>query len=336
MGWEVYFVTAVSQIDKIKGDYRFQYLSSLELNTVITEKEHFYSYIWFRWWRPMDLRHPWMNKITAPLFRTYGRQVIDDHLKDIIKTAELVIFESIPNIAFFPAFKKINPNARYVYRVSDNLHLANIHPAILDIEMKIAPDFDLVSVPTQNIFDKFSHLPNVKLQKHGVPTHLYDLNYNNPYTSRTNAVFIGNLAFDHDFIEKASTLFPKIQFHIIGPISNLPQKSNIFSYGSMPYEDTIPYVKYASIGLSPRTMGSLGDSNKILQYTYCKLPVVISSINRSEWPHLFYYDIGNAKSIQKAIEQALLYDRRQIPWERVRSWDDVTLSLIGENNNDIV
>jgi len=329
MGWEVYFVTAVSQIDKIKGDYRFQYLSSLELNTVITEKEHFYSYIWFRWWRPMDLRHPWMNKITAPLFRTYGRQVIDNHLKEIIKTADLVIFESIPNVAFFPTFKKINPNARYVYRVSDNLHLSNIHPAVLEIEERIAPDFDLISVPTQNIFDKFAPLTNVKLQRHGIPKHLYDRKHNNPYAPNTiNAIFVGSLSFDYDFLSKASKLFPEIDFHIIGPLPNLPKRNNIHTYGEMPYEETIPFVKYATIGLSPMTRPSLGDSNKILQFTYCKLPIVISSINRSNWPHFFYYDIGSEKSIVNAIQGALSFDKNIIPKEMVNSWEQLVQSLL--------
>lgn len=330
-GWEVYFVTGLSLIDKLKGDYRFQYLPAEGVNRVVREKERFYSYIWFHLWRPADLRSRFLNALTYPWFAQYGKLSLGG-LEPIIQRADLLICESVMELMFFEEFKQLNPEARFVYRVSDDLHLANTHPVVLDAEGRIAPQFDLVSVPTQSIYQKFASLPNVRLHRHGVPVHLYDLDYENPYQgkSKISVVFVGNLRFDVDFLERASRLFPDVIFHIIGPISGLPSRDNVVAYGEMPYGDTIPYVKFATIGLNPRTASSLADSNKVMQYTYCKLPIVTSAINRSDKPHVFYYEFGDDESIKRAVEQALAFEHELVPSDQVPSWDDLTATLIGD------
>ncbi len=332
-GWEVHFVTGFSFIDKLKGDYRCRHLPPEGFNRVVLEMERFYSYIWYHWWRPADFRSRLLNYMMYPWFLQYGRLPLGE-LDSIVRRADLVVYESIMELLFFERFKRLNPTARFVYRVSDNLHLAHTHPVVLDTERRIAPSFDLVSVPTPSIYEKFAAIPgvNVQLQAHGVPVHLYDQVHDNPYEryGEKNAVFVGNLAFDVDFLDRASRLFPEVTFHIIGPIVGLPVRNNIVAYGEIPYQDTIPYVKFATIGLAPRTMASMTDSNKIMQYTYCRLPIVTSSINRSDKPHVFYYDFGDDESIKFAIEQALAFDHKLVPADRVTSWDALAAALAGD------
>jgi len=332
-GWEVYFVSGLSFIDKLKGDYRFQYLPPEGVNRVVQVMERFYSFVWYHWWRPADLRSRWLNYLTYPWFVQYGSLPLGE-LRFIVQSANLIIFESVMELLFFKKFKQLNPTARFVYRVSDNLHLANTHPAVLDTERCIASCFDLVSVPTPSIYEKFTAIPgvNVRLQPHGVPVHLYDQVHDNPYKEYAgkNAVFVGNLAFDTDFLDRASRIFPEVTFHIIGPIAGLPVRSNVVAYGELPFQDTVPYVKFATIGLAPHTKSSLADSNKIMQYTYCRLPIVTSAINRSDKPHVFYYEFGNDASIKSAIEQALDFDHDCVPSEQVISWDTLAAQLCGE------
>lgn len=332
-GWQVYFVTGLSMIGKIKNDYRWQYIPREGVNQISQEKERFYSYAWFNWWHPTKFPYRVLNALTYPWFAQYGRLPLKG-LKPIIQSADLIIYECVLELLYFEKFKQINPQARYVYRVSDDLHLANIHQVVLDAEARYAPKFDLVSVPTPHIYQKFAMLSNAKLQKHGVPTELYEKDYTNPYTTdcKFNAIYTGNLRFDSDFLERASKMFPEVMFHIIGPIPRLPDRKNIIKYGEMPYQATIPYVKYATISLNPLTATSFADSNKVMQYTFCQLPIVTSSVNRSDKPHVFYYDFGDDASIRQAIHHALEFDHSRVPTDQVWSWDNLVSALTEETS----
>jgi 2-beta-glucuronyltransferase len=328
-GWEVYFVSALTWIEKLKGDYRFKCLPAGGMNKVVQEKERFYSYVWFNAWRPTDLRCRLLNRLTYRCFARYGDLLLDD-LDPIVSRANLIIHESTMELLFFKRFKQLNPNARFVYRVSDNLHQFRTPPVVLDEEARIAPLFDCVSVPSPSIYEKFASLLNIRLHPHGAPLDLYDRTSQNPYNEHQliNAIYVGSIRYDMDFLDRASRLFPTVIFHIIGPISGLPDRDNLVMYGEMPYEDTIPYVKFATIGLHPVTVRV--QSNKVLQYTYCKLPIVASSINRSNQPHLFYYEFGDDESIKSAIREALSFDHELVPSDQVHSWDDLAAALIGD------
>lgn len=334
-GWEIYFVTDwLSLFDKLRGDYRFNYLPSGGVKKLVLEKERLFSYVCYHPWRPLSGLGDFLNALTYPFFNRYS-QIPLPEIEAVVKNVDLFIFESSIGLMFFERFRTLNPTARTVYRVSDDIHLFKIHPTVADAEFTAAGNFDLISVPTQYIYDKFSHLTNVRLQKHGIPTHLYAEAYVNPYEPQTtNIVFVGNLFLDYDFINRASRLYPTIQFHIIGPFANLPQADNIHAYGELPYQATIPYVKYADIGLNTCTKPSLSDSNKMMQYQYCQLPVIMADIDRSDKPFVFYYRYGNDDSIYSAIEMALEFDRSCIPISGVQSWLSLAKQLAGEPPND--
>lgn len=340
-GWEVIFVTNyVSWLSLLRGERRFprDILQRIvkEANQLISCKDRFFYYVWFTVWHPFNpakLGMGFLDPITRIFFKHYGNLSLGV-LERYIKDAHLFIFESTPGIMLFKKFKNINPDARYVYRVSDDLALLGRHPVVLETEQEIAPYFDLVSVPTARLLEKFPNYTKKQLQYHGIDKNIFDQNHPSPYLPNSiNSIFIGTNLIDIDVLERASRFFPDIIFHIIGPFSELPIRRNIIAYGEMPFNQTIPFIKHADIGLQTRAYArgaeTLVDSLKMHQYTYCQLPIVAPDFLKNERPHVFYYHASNDESIYRAFELALKYDRTSIDRSKVRSWKQLAQELAG-------
>lgn len=329
-GWTVYFVTGLSMFDWLKQDYRFEYVRAGEVNRPIEVASNLYSYIWLGLWRPANLRLNLLNQIASMPFELYRWRRLG-RLRSIVRRANLVIHESSAEIMLFARLRRINPSARFVYRVSDDLRVLRANPVVLRAEMNAIREFDLVSVATEENYQRFSPFAHCRLHAHGVPAALYDEERNNPYQSGTiNAVFSGNNQVDTSFFAFAGKLFPEIRFHVIGPITGLPSLPNIVSYGELPFIETVRFVKFADFGVNPLLTKSFGEGNKMIQYTYCHLPIVSSSLNLTSKPHVFYYEVGNALSIKDAIIRARCFERSAVPAEDVQSWDGLTNALLSD------
>ncbi len=335
-GWHVTFFTAsLSYLSYLSHDYRFGYPVVSEAKKIKRIRERLVSYVWFTLFHPANVRFTLGNYLLWPLFRTYGYLPIGPGI-ELVESADVIIFESFPGLLLFPRFKKINARARFVYRVSDDLRYMKNHPIVQTLEYSLVQSFDLVSVPSQAIYDKFRKYSNInlKLHYHGVEKRLFDRAYNNPYPrNRVNAVFVGNSHFDTDFLKIASEVLPTWLFHIIGPLQDIPLRDNIIAYGEMPFVETIPYIKYADVGLQTRTGGpgaeALTDSLKVQQYTYCRLPIVAPEFLCSERINVFCYKSPvDESSIYRACLQALHFDRRQIDKRSVPSWEDLATALV--------
>jgi 2-beta-glucuronyltransferase len=93
-------------------------------------------------------------------------------------------------------------------------------------------------------------------------------------------------------------------------------------------------VKHADIGLctlqthAPAAV-SFTDSLKIIQYTYCGLPVVVPELLRSSRPNTFCYVPGQTASIRQALLAARHFDRSTVVTDGIRSWDEVAQELAG-------
>lgn len=334
-GWEVLFFSGhFSLLSRIRRlDHRVRTPALMERNRLIEVKPRLWSYVWYTPYHPANLlRIGWLNRLSAPLFRRYGRQPLGP-AEAFLKGADLLIFESTPSLLLFDRFKRINPTARYVYRVSDDLRFLREHPVILEAEARLAPRFDLISTTSAFIQRNFQHLPNAELHPHGIRKDLFDAQQPNPYAShpRRNAIFVGVSDFDYDFLERALRLFPQWLFHIIGPLPDMPKAPNIRTYGEMAFEQTVPYIQHADLGLLNRSYSpgaeSLTDTLKVQQYTYCRLAMVAPEFLRTPRPHVFYYKPGDEESIRNALEAAMSYDRSKISRGGIRSWDEIAQVL---------
>jgi len=339
-GWEVIFYTCyVSWISWLRGDRRFP---RALLRRVTNEaqrmnwvKDRLASYVWFTPWHPANLRSAILNQISAPFFRRYGELPLGEIVPALGGTC-LFVFESTPGLLLFGRFRDINPEARCVYRVSDDLRLLGRHPVVIEEEERVAGKFDLVSAPSDYIYRRFAHLHNAALHHHGLNKELYDKSYANPYSgNEKNAVFVGNSRFDHDFLERASRLCPEWHFHVIGPIKSVIRRANVTTYGEMPFLETVPYVKYADAGLHIIVYSSgaesFTDSLKVQQYTYCRLPIVLPEFLRSSRTNLFCYSPGDDESIRQALASAEAFDRRKTDTANIRTWRELAEVLAGSD-----
>ncbi len=335
-GWETIFLTApIRYTAWLLGDHRTGYFSFRDTHRLKeTPDPKIKSYVFMTLFNPISSNKRIFTYLSIPLVRLYGK-LLPNNLKRIIEDAEIIIFESSEALLLFGAIRQLNKKAKYIYRVSDDLETIGTPQYVIDCEREIAPKFDLVSVPSEYIYRKFAHLPNCRLHYHGINKELFSKQYDVPeeYTKfEKNIVFVGTSHFDYDFIKIAAESFPHWGFHIIGPLKKVGESPHLLYYGEMPFAKTVPYIQHADVGLqnriSDRGLASLSDSLKILQYTYCKLPIVAPIGLQSSRKNFVYYVPGDEDSIMAALERAVEYDRRSIDSSNIHSWDELAELLI--------
>jgi 2-beta-glucuronyltransferase len=333
-GWRVTFMTApMSWMSWLRRDHRLRYPVRSEANLLLEVEPNLVSYVWWTPWHPASLRARWLDRISTRLFQRYDTFPLGP-VEDEVRQADLLLFESTPAIALFDRFRTLNPSARTVYRVSDDMAMLGLHPFIQDAERRFAPRFDLVSTPTRRLHDKFAHLEGAALDPHGVPAHLFEAAEASPYAPDTrNLVFVGVSRFDHGFLEAAVAAHPDLAYHIIGPIDDLPQHPSVIAHGELPFRETVPFVRHASVGLHTLAWEPGGavfaDSLKVQQYAWCCLPVLAPEFLRSDRPNLVCYDHDDPASVGPAISRALALEP-DLAWrDAVCTWDDITDRLLG-------
>jgi 2-beta-glucuronyltransferase len=335
-GWDVLFFTgAISQLSWLRRDYRFAYPVRREANRLKVVEPRLQSYVWFTPWHPANLRSHVLNRLSYNQFAAYGQLPLGP-AEPLIRDAKLIIFESTPAVLLFDRFKQLAPAARFVYRVSDDLRVLKNHPVVIDTEDRIAPAFDLISVPSNYIYERYRHLPHTSLHQHGIARELFDASMANPYNGKweRNVVFVGTARFDSNTVTTAAARFPQWGFHLIGPLADVPKAGNVIAYGERPFAETVAYLKHADIGFYPMSQIAGGevfqDSLKVIQYTYCRLPVVAPDFLGSPRQHVISYKPGNADSIQKALLAAGSFERSRISTDDIRTWDELAGLIAGE------
>ncbi|TWT79214.1 UDP-glucuronate:glycolipid 2-beta-glucuronosyltransferase [Planctomycetes bacterium CA13] len=330
-GDEVLFLTtSLSQLSRLKNHYLFRYPVLSERNRMIEKEKGLWSYVWFPPFHPVNFRSSFVNRILAPILRQYPRFSLGE-CERYVQGADVIVFESVPAITLFEKIKKLNPNAKFVYRVSDDLAFMKNHPIVVDAETNVAPQFDLVSVPYQSFLKKFPG-SNAVHHLHGIRKELFDRCTESPYKDGgTNAVFVGLNFFDYEFLSIAASLRPNWNFHIIGIPKKLESK-NIRWHGELPFDQTIPYIKFADVGLLNLVdiPGSeyFTDTLKTIQYSYCRLPILAPKMLRSDRNNLFLYEPNQPDSIEQALQKAEAADRSTFCDEKILSWDELVQKIV--------
>jgi len=333
-GWDVTFFTeSISWISWLRRDARFASAIFSHANRLTQLKERFASYVWLTPFHPVNFRNTLLNRLTGPMLKTYRHFSFRD-AEPAVRDADLFVFDSDHGLFLFDRFKQMNPRARCVYRVSDDLPTMKQHPIVLETEECIVRAFDLVSAPSEYIQRRLSVHAPVHLHKHALQQELFDGPCENPYGGAgPHALFVGRRHFDGDFLRRAVTLFPDWSFHLFGmPIANV-ESPNVKVYGERPFKELIPYLRHADIGLQTLEYWPgaecFTDSLKMQQYTYCRLPIVAPEFLRVDRPHVFCYRPGDDASIRQALQSASQFDRELVPWRDVARWDDLIVKLAG-------
>lgn len=336
LGHRVTFVTTgLSWFSVLRHDARLR--TGRPRNRLVREGDRLDSYLHFTPLHPHTLVVGFLNRLTASFVRRYANYSLGE-AEIRIREADVVIFESCSAVALVKKVRTLNPSAKLVYRASDVITcMRSIHPELVNVEQEMLPLFDLVSVPTPAMEGRFRAARRVTVHFHGVQKDLFDSASDSPYRGQAqrNCVFVGMGNLDEAFLGMAARRFPEVLFHVIGPVARPVSESNVRYYGRLPFAETIPYVKFADVGLAVcrtadlEVLRSYGYSLKMRQYAYVGLPVVMpSGIPTGERANLFRYDFDDEASIVSALSGALAASHIFEPAGRVDDWQDVAKKIL--------
>ena len=304
--WEVTFVTApISFLSRLRRDYRFEYPVVAEANRLVPVRERLSSFVLMTRWQPGNLRAPLANRVSTQLFRRYARIPLGP-LERVLPEADLVVFEGTAALLLVPRFRSLAPRARLVYRPSDDLRRLRVHPILLEAEAEAVPQVDLVSVPTRDMAAALEQYGEVHVHPPAIDKIAFDRPTGSPYEGSPAAVFAGvTRRFDYATLALAAQVAPHVAFHIVGlPPQDLP--ANVSFRPELPFEEMVPYLQHATFALLffPPGYPSLGQGNKVAQYSYCRLPIVAPSFFDTARANMCMFEHGDPESLRSALGEA--------------------------------
>lgn len=324
-----FFSIRYSQLSLRKGDIR----------TVIDDRankieEHkgVECYLWKTPIHPFNMRRPGFSVIEDFIFWMYER-LPNRVMVDWIKQADVIIYESGIAPIYFELAKKLNPNARHIYRGSDDLDTINVAGYAKRKFAKVSPSMDALCLLSKRMAANIASKKNVYCVPNGLDENLDVIGDPNPYGEGIHAVSIGSMLFDPSYFEAVGAAFPDVTFHVVG--SGHPRTpayaKNVVVYGDMKFADCIRYIKHAHIGIAPYVSDDVPDyladsSMKMLQYDFFALPTVCPRSVTGQYSSRFGYVLGDAESM-KAATRAALSARRERS-RQILNWSEVTSRLL--------
>jgi 2-beta-glucuronyltransferase len=281
-------------------------------------------------WQPGNLRMPLANRLSSELFRRYARLPLGA-LASLLPETDLVVFEGTAALLLVPRFRDLAPRARIVYRASDDLRRLPVHPLLLQAEAEAVAQVDLTSVPTSEIAAALGPYGAVQVHSPAIDKEALDRPTASPYDAGPAAVFAGvTPLFDYETLAAAARLAPHVAFHVVGlPPRETPP--NVSFHEEVPYDDVVPYLQHATYALLffPPGYPSLGQGNKVAQYSYCRLPIVAPSFFESGRRNMCVYDVGDEASLRRALAAAEAMPHEQSFANDVLSAEELARILAG-------
>lgn len=324
-GDDVYFITVgQSQLSLLKSKQR----PIKPYNEWVFLGDRFLGMNWVPPFHPC-LNKPALNNLLLPLFSLYPKFFPESALEQIAD-ADYIVVESGPGLALIPQLANACKQATIIYEVSDRLVTVGAHPAIIKAERNALDYFNLIRVPAMIMLKDFPADKPVWYCPQGMHKADFDQPNPSPYASPKNVVSVGDMLFDAAAISIMAQAFPSWTFHLFGRNARLGQTMpNVIEYGEKPIAELTPYIQHADIGLAPYRQAPnceyLSQSSlKMIQYTYCQLPIVAPAFAAAGRPHVMAYESAEKPaSICSAFEKAIQFDRRTINKARVLSWAEM-------------
>jgi 2-beta-glucuronyltransferase len=80
----------------------------------------------------------------------------------------------------------------------------------------------------------------------------------------------------------------------------------------------------------PPGYASLGQGNKVAQYSYCRLPIVAPAQLEGDRPNLCFFEPGDTESLRRALEEAEQMPHSPAFADGVRSAEELAAVLAGD------
>lgn len=325
-----FFSLRYSRLSRLKHDMR---LPLDETANSIVKHKGVECYLWRTLVHPFNTRRRWLRPLENAMFRMYARNP-PEVLERWIRESDVIVLESGTAVAFIRLAKRLNPNARLVYRASDGLSTIEVADFIAREFDDVCGTLDAIALVSPVMADEINSEHNVYHVGHGVDPGLDEMGDPSPYPNTgIHAVSVGSMLFDPTFIAQASQAYPDVTFHVIGSGSGaMPgYGDNVKVYGEMKHADVIGYIKHARFGIAPysseQVPAYLADSSmKLLQYDFFGLPAVCPHAVVGTYASRFGYTPGNEASIREAIQQAL--DAPHVRYRECLDWPQTTDRLL--------
>ncbi len=336
-----FFSLRYSYLSRHTGDPR---LSLDRCANRVEQKDGVECYLWKTPIHPFNSRRPAFRKLEDAMFRGYVA-LANPVLRQWLREADVVLFESGIAPIFFDLAKKLNPGVKTIYVASDDLDTIEVADYIKETFDRVAPEMTTIRVPSRALVSSIPSSGNVAWIPHGIDHQLAEDAPPSPYQDPLNAVSVGSMLFDPGFFAEASHRFPNVQFHIIG--CGQPEQPsygpNVTVYDEMPHEETVRYIRHADIGIAPyrseNVPAYLADTSmKLIQYDFFAVPAVCPHAVVGRYASRYGYTPGDGVSIEQAISQALKAPResafRHLTWSEVTDrvlapaeFDDTRITL---------
>ncbi len=325
-GANIYFLTVGSSFISLfkKNGKRLK----KPFNRWVSIGERIQKYTWLPLFHPMYFSNKILSYLSWPVFALYP-YLMPRRLLEPLKQADWFIIESGAGPILVPRLARLNPNAKFIYNSSDRPGVVAFHPIVTRAEKKTLPYFNVIRLNAAIMAKDFPPGAPIHYIPQAIDKFSFDKETQNPYSRAKNAINIGDMLFDTKTVEELARAYPDWNFHLFGKGAKIskPMK-NVIEYGETPFEKLIPYLQHADIGLAPYSpspeAGYLSQSSlKIVQYTYCRLPIVAPDF-AAALPHVMSYTHGSTdRTAAMAFKKAIEYDRTSIDKNSVYSWNDV-------------
>ena len=341
-GWKVRFVTTgLSRISFLKTDPRIGRLKHADRNRWVTADDGVETYVYCPMVHPFA-RSAGTDPVTDRLFGRLYRNGLPLDLRRGLGSSDLVVFESSAALLLFNAVGRLAPEARRIYRVSDDVRVVGMAPSILAAEDAAVRRFDLISVPSRVLLsDRFGHLPSARFHPHGIDMSRLGAARDGPLPQleRPSCVALGTTLFDADLLALCARARPEMRFYIVGA---LPPKRrvalpNIAWCGELPFEEALSMAAACDIAAAfyrpeAGTAYLAETSNKIAQYAFFRKAVIGPRHLAAPLGRLSYFAIDppTEEGAHAAIGRALLSPRPAESADLLRPWSVVRDEMLDD------
>ncbi len=335
-GHSVSVVTVqLSWLSRLAKVARLKAIDPGELNRWVDRGGGMRSYVWFPLMHPFGGRQKLAASVGALVAKLYP-YLLPRAVEAAARDADIIVIESCAAVALFGRLRRLAPQARFIYCASDRLDIVGMNPALISYLDRTAEQYALIRIPAEMMRQDFPPQSNVAFLPHGLDKAVFDHANDNPYDpATTNAVVAGDMNSDIAALNHMIETNSDVRFHIFGKINpkELTKASNIVFHGEVGFTVLAPFIKFADIGLAPYRQRAGAEylaqsSLKLIQYTYCRLPVVAPAFVKAGREHVCSYEPGNGSSITSAMLSARSFDRKSIDTSEIRAWDDVADEML--------
>ncbi|MCX8999627.1 glycosyltransferase [Rhizobiaceae bacterium BDR2-2] len=322
----------LSQLSRFSHDGRWTYARSRTVNRWVRLDDLRDEFIWVNLVHPFATRSAALNRLTGLIFRHYAA-LLPRAVRDRLPAYTHILVESGIATLLTPLLRRLAPQAKLIYHAADQFETIGAHPCFRDAWEKSARQFDLIHILAETQRADMPEGVPVLFLPHGVAAEVFDGAVDTPYTAGNNAVSVGDMLFDAEVLKTLAHGNPDWTFHLFGKKSRLDETlPNVVTHGEVPFTSVASYIRHADIGIAPYRNAPGADylsqsSLKMIQYTYCRLPIVAPIFAAAGRPHVLAYEPDNQASILAAFNAAKIYDRLSIDTSQAVTWQEMAVRL---------